>query len=69
MYKRFTELNFVIGLFFFIVSLILLIGYYVAIELSSDINLYTGIVFLVFGLVMILYKTNKGKHLPPGTKS
>ncbi len=56
MYKRLNELNFVIGLFFTIVSLILLIGSLLSSELSGRINIYTGIVFLIFGLIMIIIK-------------
>lgn len=59
MYKRLNELNFVIGLFFTIVSLILLAGSFLSQELSGKINIYTGIVFLIFGVVMILIKGNK----------
>lgn len=58
MLKRFNELSFVIGLFFTIVSLILIIGYFVISELSAKINLYTGIIFLVFGLVMMLVRSS-----------
>lgn len=58
MYKRLNELNFVIGLFFTIVSFILLAGHFLSKE-SGAINLYTGIVFLVFGLLMITIKTKK----------
>jgi predicted membrane channel-forming protein YqfA (hemolysin III family) len=54
MQKRFTELSFIIGLFFTIVSLILLIGYFTNELLSSTKNMYAGISFLVFGLAMIL---------------
>jgi uncharacterized protein YhhL (DUF1145 family) len=59
MYKRLNELNFVIGLFFTIVSLILLAGYFFTRELSRTINVYTGLVFLIFGIFMILVKGNK----------
>jgi len=59
MYKRFNELNFVIGLFFTIVSFILLGGNFLSKELSGTINLYTGIVFLIFGLFMITIKRKK----------
>jgi hypothetical protein len=61
MYKRLNELNFVIGLFFLIVSLILLVGGFFSKQLSGSLNLYTGIVFLVFGLFMVLIKTNKDR--------
>jgi putative Ca2+/H+ antiporter (TMEM165/GDT1 family) len=56
MYKRLNELNFVIGLFFTIVSLILLVGSFLSRELSGRINIYTGIVFLIFGVFMIMIK-------------
>jgi len=59
MYKRLNELNFVIGLFFTIVSLILLVGSFISTQLSGRINIYTGIVFLIFGVFMILIKGNK----------
>ena len=53
MLKRFTQLSFIIGLFFTIVSLILLIGYFTSPLLASQKNMYSGIIFLVFGLFMI----------------
>jgi len=58
--KRITELSFIIGLFFTIVSLILLVGYFTSPLLSSGKNMYAGIVFLVFGLAMI-FLTGKNK--------
>lgn len=54
MLSRITKLNFIIGLFFTLVAVILLVGYFVSRELASDKNLYTGIVFIVFGLFMML---------------
>ena len=59
MYKRFNELNFVIGLFFTIVSLILLAGSFFSKELSGKINVYTGFIFLLFGMIMMMIKGNK----------
>lgn len=56
MFKRFNDLSFVIGLFFFIISLILLISALISPAFSGNINIYTGIVFLVFGLGMIFIK-------------
>jgi putative Ca2+/H+ antiporter (TMEM165/GDT1 family) len=56
MLKRLNDLSFVIGLFFTVVSLILLVGYFTSKLLSANINLYTGIVFLVFGLFMIFVR-------------
>jgi hypothetical protein len=58
MYKRLNELNFVIGLFFTIVSLILLIDFF-AKGSPGNLNLYTGLTFLIFGLFMIAIKTNR----------
>jgi hypothetical protein len=62
MYKRWNELNFVIGIFFTIVSFILLGGSLFSAELAGRINIYTGIAFLIFGIIMILIKdkTNEG---------
>ena len=57
MLKRINELSFVIGLFFTLVAIILLAGYFVIEQLSAKINLYTGIVFLVFGLAMIVVRS------------
>ena len=52
MYKKFAQLSFVIGLFFSIVSLILF-GNALLSNALSGINLYTAVVFLLFGLVMM----------------
>ena len=59
MLKRINELSFVIGLFFTLVAIILIAGYFMADALASKINLYTGIVFLVFGLLMIVIRSKK----------
>ena len=53
MYKRLTQLSFVIGLFFSIVSIILFGNMLINKEITA-LNLYTAIVFLVFGIYMIL---------------
>jgi len=53
MQKRFTSLSFIIGLFFLLIGLILLFGYFVSALLAATINLYGGITFLLFGLFMI----------------
>ena len=52
MYSKFNNLAFVIGLFFTIISLVLLAGYFIASE-PENLNLYTGIGFLIFGLAMM----------------
>jgi hypothetical protein len=59
MLKRLNELNFVIGLFFTIVSLILLADTFLNKELTGKLNLYTGLSFFVFGVFMISLKTGK----------
>jgi predicted membrane channel-forming protein YqfA (hemolysin III family) len=58
MFRRINELSFVIGLFFTLVAIILLGGYFLVAQLAHNINLYTGIVFLIFGLAMILVRTS-----------
>jgi len=58
MLKRFNELNFVIGLFFTLVSGILLVDTFANKE-AGKLNLYTGLVFLIFGLFMIIIKTRR----------
>ena len=56
--SRFTSLSFIIGLFFLIVAVILVIGYFISSLLSAAINLYAGILFFVFGVFMVLIKEN-----------
>lgn len=56
MQHRLTKLSFIIGLFFFIVAAILLLGYFMSDVLASSLNLYAGIVFLIFGVAMMLVK-------------
>jgi uncharacterized membrane protein HdeD (DUF308 family) len=59
MFKRLNELSFVIGVFFTIVSLVLLATNVFDKELPGKLNLYTGVVFLIFGLFMISVKSKK----------
>jgi len=59
MFKRLNELNFVIGLFFTIVSIILLLTNFIDKDLSGKLNLYTGIAFFIFGLCMISVKNKR----------
>ncbi|MBO9200701.1 MULTISPECIES: hypothetical protein [Niastella] len=56
MLKKLNDLQFVIGLFFTVVSLILLLNVLLASNGSSNLNVYTGACFLVFGLSMIFIK-------------
>ncbi len=59
MESRFTQLSFIIGLFFFIVSIILIAGYFISPVLHVEKNMYAGVVFLLFGLMMIFIKLKK----------
>ena len=59
MYKRLSELNFVVGLFFTIVSVILFFDSFFNNASTGKLTLYTGLVFLTFGLFMIAIKTRK----------
>ncbi|MBD0367772.1 MAG: hypothetical protein ICV53_16925 [Flavisolibacter sp.] len=62
MYKRFSQLSFVIGLFFSIVSVILFANALLG-QNGAGLNLYTAIVFLLFGLAMMFVKNrNADEH-------
>jgi hypothetical protein len=56
MLKRLNELNFVIGVFFILVSLILFGDRLVSKGLSGTLNLYTAVIFLIFGVLMVVIK-------------
>jgi hypothetical protein len=58
MYKRFSQLQFVIGLFFSIVAVILL-GAALTSGAGTSLNLYTAAVFLIFGVAMMFIKSGK----------
>jgi hypothetical protein len=55
MYKRLNNLGFVIGIFFTIVGLILLVGGLLSASLAYPLNFYTGGAFLVFGVCMVVF--------------
>ena len=55
MYKKFNQLSFVIGLFFFLVSLILFVHILLS-DSTGKLNLYTAIAFLIFGVAMMMAK-------------
>jgi hypothetical protein len=59
MYKKLNDLQFVIGLFFSIVSAILLINVLFRSGASIPVNIYTGSAFLVFGLLMMFIRNKK----------
>ena len=58
MLKRITQLSFVIGLFFTIVSIVLF-GNILLTNAPTPLNLYTSIAFLVFGIYMMLIQRKK----------
>lgn len=57
MYKKFNQLSFVIGLFFFLVSLILFVHILLS-DSTGKLNFYTAIVFLIFGVAMMIAKNS-----------
>ncbi|MBS1745409.1 MAG: hypothetical protein JST21_04490 [Bacteroidetes bacterium] len=59
MQKKFTELSFIIGTFFLIISIILITGFFTSDLLHFDNNLFAGIGFFVFGAIMILITPKK----------
>ena len=59
MFNRLNNLGFIIGVFFTLIALILLIGGLVSPSLANTLNFYTGGVFLVFGVVMVAGSGNK----------
>ena len=65
MYKKLSNLGFVIGVFFIIVSLILIIGGLLSETLNNKLNHYTGFFFLVFGVLMAFF--NKDNTNPDNT--
>jgi len=55
MCKKLNNLGFVIGIFFSIIALILIIGGLLSEALSTRLNFYTGFVFLIFGVLMVFF--------------
>jgi hypothetical protein len=62
MLKKLNDLQFVIGLFFTAVSVILLLNVLLGSHGDSNVNIYTGICFLVFGVCMMVIKGKKGNE-------
>ena len=58
MYKRFNQLSFVIGLFFVITAVILLVNVLLT-AADEKINIYSGAAFLIFGTFMIYLSTKE----------
>jgi hypothetical protein len=59
MYKKLNDLQFVIGLFFSVVSVILLLNVLVGSNVQAKLNTLTGSGFLIFGLAMMLIRKGK----------
>lgn len=56
MYKKLNDLQFVIGLFFSVVAVILLLNVMLGNNVAGRLNTLTGAGFLVFGLAMMLIR-------------
>lgn len=55
MIHKLTDLRFIIGLFFSLCGLVLLVSYFATAESNHpELNLYAGGAMLVFGLVMLV---------------
>ena len=61
MYKKFSQLSFVIALFFSIVALILFVNVLLSRAEGRALTVYTAIAFLVFGLAMMLIKNKNAE--------
>lgn len=59
MFNRLNRLSFIIGLFFLLVSLVLIGGYFFIDSLQASINLYTGTGFFIFGILMMTLQGKK----------
>jgi hypothetical protein len=59
--NKLFDLRFVIGSFFLLVGLLLLI-YHFSSSSETDVNLWCGAGFSVFGVVMILLSLQKDAH-------
>jgi len=61
--EKLTDLRFIIGLFFSITGIILLLNYFfVSGAQHPELNLYAGSAILVFGLLMLLLFYNGSKE-------
>ena len=62
LYKKLNNLGFVIGIFFIIISLILIIGGLSSAALAHKLNFYTGFSFLLVGTMMAYFNRNNDKQ-------
>ena len=63
MYKKLNNLGFVIGIFFILISLVLIIGGLASAVLAHKLNFYTGFTFLVFGVLMTFLNRKDDKDV------
>ena len=61
MYKKLNDLQFVIGLFFSIVSVILLLNVMLGTNVAAKLNTLTGTCFLIFGVLMMVIRNRKSE--------
>lgn len=59
MYTKFNSLRFVIGVFFTLLAIILVVGYFLSPEQHRAINIYTALSFGTFGVIMMAEKKSK----------
>lgn len=64
MYKKLSNLGFVIGVFFTIISLILLIGGLLSEALNNKLDFFTGFIFLIFGVLMAFFNRKNDNSNP-----
>ena len=60
--NKLFDLRFVIGSFFSIVGLLLLIYSFLTKQLDQSVNKWCGGVFIVFGVIMIILSFGKEAH-------
>ena len=60
--NKLLDLRFVIGAFFLIVGLLLLVYSFVSEGTGTDVNRWCGLLFLVFAVVMIVVSLRKEAH-------
>lgn len=54
--EKLTDLRLIIGLFFSLSAIVLLVNYFVDAEAKHpELNLYSGIAMLAFGLLMLMF--------------
>jgi uncharacterized membrane protein len=60
---KINNLGFVIGVFFILISLVLIIGGLSSAALAHKLNFYTGFSFLVFGVLMAFLNRKDDKDV------